>query len=66
MSSREQSIALGSWWTEWSTQYGVDRVEDAPPEAQTEYHRRAAEIMGLDPDTGARPGVIGRRRRRRE
>lgn len=65
MTGRARSADLAAWWWEWSRRHGVDDVEDAPPDAQQEYHRRAAEIMGLDPDTGMRPGITGRRRRRR-
>lgn len=34
-----------------SSDYNLHHVDlDAPPEALDEYHRRAREIMGIDPD----------------
>jgi hypothetical protein len=65
MTSRASNVDLAAWWWEWSRRHGVHEVEDAHPEAQEEYHRRAYEILGLDPDTGMRPGIAGRRRRHR-
>lgn len=65
MTSRARNVALAAWWWEWSCRHGVHEVEDAHPQAQEEYYRRADEIMGLDPDTGMRPLIAGRRRRRR-
>ncbi|TDD88361.1 hypothetical protein [Actinomadura rubrisoli] len=56
--------ALAAWFTEWSQQHDVDEVEDAPAAAQDQYWRRARELMGLDPESGLRPGITGRRRRR--
>ncbi|MFC4912583.1 hypothetical protein [Actinomadura gamaensis] len=60
---RDRQRALNDWFTQWAQQHGVDQVDDAPADAQEQYWRRARELMGLDPDTGLRPGLVRRRRR---
>ncbi|MFB4317478.1 hypothetical protein [Actinomadura sp. 21ATH] len=63
----EVSRRLSAWHYEWVERHGFDLDDDAAtPEAVAEYERGAREIMGLDPETGLRPGAAPVRRRRRE
>ncbi|MFC7548795.1 hypothetical protein [Plantactinospora sp. GCM10030261] len=61
---RRKLLELARWNREWEERHQIDDADhtvdgsDGPkrrsptPEQEAEYHRRADEIMGIDPDTG--------------